>query len=123
MALFNGVLAELIKGSSTGGENAVLTGTSTVAPGDNVPGKGLIHAVLAVHVTGISGTLSVGVVSNIAGATFVVIGATGIATNGINFIGQSTASPISLPRISGVNFESAEDGTGFSATVVAFGEY
>jgi hypothetical protein len=123
MPSYNGRLSEtLIKGSSTGGEFAVLTGVSTASIVPSVPAKYLDSALFAVESQGVSGTFSAHVISRIGGATFVIAGVTGIAADGSSLMGLSTAI-VGVPRPSYVEFGSAEDGSGFTASVHMAGEY
>ncbi len=123
MASYNGFIAQLIKGSSTGGEFAVLTGVSRVATVSSaLPHKLLKDALVAVHTQGVSGTYAVEVVSSINGATFVIAGMTGIAADGGTVLGAS-GSPLTIPSPVSVTFSSAEDGAGFTSTVSVAGEY
>jgi hypothetical protein len=121
MSTYNGAVSSLIKGSSTGGENAVLDGISTSQVVNAVP-RGYYHnAMYGAVISGISGTISIDVVASIAGATYVVAGATGIATNGSFVFG--TTGGISSPRPAYVSWASAEDGSGFTGSVTLACEY
>lgn len=122
MSSFNGHISTLIKGSSTGGEFAVLDGVSTSVISDSVPAKFMKRAQFGVDTQGVSGTYSVHVISRIGGATFVVAGTTGIATDGSTLIG-STPSIAGVARPVYVEWASAEDGSGFSSSVFMAGDY
>ncbi len=122
MASFNGFVAQLIKGSSTGGEFAVFTGTSRGGVSNGIPQKILRDALIAVHTQGISGTYAVDVVSVIGGASFVIAGATGIAADGTTILGGS-GTVLTIPRPSFVAWSSAEDGAGFTSSVHICGNY
>lgn len=123
MARFNGHIVTFTKGSSTGGENAVLTGISASgAISDAVPAKHFRDAIFGVVTQGISGTYACHVVGAVGGATMVIAGQTGIAADGSSIIGTTT--PIAaIPRPAYVSFDSAEDGAGFTASVFMAAEY
>jgi len=122
MASFNGHISTLIKGSSTGGEFAVIDGVSTSTISDSAPAKFMKRAQFSVSTQGVSGTYSVHVVSRIGGATFVVAGVTGIAADGSTLIG-ATPSIAGVARPSYVEWASAEDGSGFTSSVFMAGDY
>lgn len=121
MPSFNGHLATLIKGSSTGGEDAVLTGVSASNVSNIVPAKFMKRSLCSVVTDGVSGTYSVHVIAAI-GTTFVTVGTTGIATNGITILG-STASYIPTAAPVQVEWASAEDSSGFTSSVFMAGDY
>jgi len=122
MGSYNGLVASLIKGSSTGGEFAVLDGVSTSSTVAAVPAKFLNRALYAVAIEGISGTISCHVIGAIGGATYVVVGTTGITANGTTLLGSSVTS-IGSPRPKYIEIASGEDGSGFTASVFLAGEY
>jgi len=122
MPKFNGLIASLTKGSSTGGEHALLTGTSLSPIGAMVPAKHFENAIFAVQTSGISGTYAVLVVGAVGGATFVIAGATGIGANGSTLLGTSVGVA-AAPRPAYVAFSSAEAATGFTSSVFMAGEY
>jgi len=117
---FNGVVSTFIKGSSTGGENAVLTGISDAPIVAGVPNSFAYQGWYGIHTVGISGTYSVEIVASIAGATYTVAGVTGIGANGSTIIG-STTLPTITARPAYVQFASAEDGSGFTSTITFAG--
>ena len=123
MPSYNGLISgPFIKGSSTGGEFAVLDGVSTHPIVAAVPAKYFDSALFAISTQGISGTYSAHVISSVNGATFVIAGATAIAADGSVLFGTSAAI-VGVPRPAYVEFASAEDGSGFTASVSMAGEY
>ena len=122
MGSYNGFVSSLIKGSSTGGEDAVLDGVSASSIVETIPAKFMNRAIYAATITGISGTISVNVIGSIGAATYVIAGVSGIATNGTHLIGSSTESGGS-PRPSSIEWASGEDGSGFTGSVFMAGEY
>ena len=131
MASYNGLVASMIKGSSTGGEFAVLDGISASNTVDNFPKRFFSHGQFAMTLHGMSGTISVDVVSSIGGASFVITGTTGYATDGNfvlpvqTFVGTSgvAVGNQGVPFPSYVSFGSGEDGSGLTASVFFAGEY
>jgi hypothetical protein len=119
MPTYNGFLTSLIKGQSGG---AVLTGLSYTTVAASVPAKHITNAMFGAVTSGISGAYAVQVVSSIGGCTYVVAGATGIATNGSTLFGSSTTVR-GAARPAYVQFSSAEDASGFTATIYMAGEY
>lgn len=123
MPSYNGRLSDtLIKGSSTGGEFAVLTGSSTAAIVSSAPAKYYDSALFAVTVQGVSGTFAAFVIGSVGGATYVIAGVTGIAADGSTLIGTSAAVQ-GVARPTHVEFQSAEDGCGFTASINMAAEY
>ena len=122
MASYNGFIAQLIKGSSTGGEFAVFTGVSRTGVSVALPHKMLKDALISVHTQGVSASYSVDVVCSINGATFVMAGVTGIAADGTNILGAS-GTPLTIPSPVFVTFSSSENAAGFTSTVSIVGEY
>ena len=122
MGSYNGFVSTLIKGSSTGGEFAVLDGVSTSSIAAAVPAKFMNRALFAASIGGISGTISIHIIGSIGGATYVVAGATGIATNGTHLLGSSVTS-IGAPRPAFIEWASGEDGSGFTGSIFLAGEY
>jgi len=128
MPMYNGLLATLIKGSSTGGEFAVLTGTSSVPPVAAVPAKMFKNPFMTVQTQGISGSYTVRVICSVGGSTFTIRGVS-VASNGTTLIGNTITSGnngahiFSMPRPSRVAFTSNVNGAGFTAHVYLCGEY
>jgi len=123
MPSYNGLLSgSFIKGSSTGGEYAVMTGSSTSVIADAVPMKYFNSALFGVEAAGISGGFAAFVISRIGGATFVIAGRTGITANGSFLMGSSSAI-VGVPRPAYVEWQSAVNLSGVTAHVYMAGEY
>jgi hypothetical protein len=125
MASYNGLLSSLIKGSSTGGEFAVLTGVSQAPIVSGFPAKHITQPMIGVLTTGISGTYSCHVIGAIGGCTFVVAGATGIASNGSTIFGSTSlvTGVLTAGRPAYCEFASAEDSSGFTSSVFVATQY
>ena len=132
MGSYNGVVASLTKGGNQG-VTTLLTGTSAVTVVDSVPQKWITRGFFAVSCTeGVSGTFSVNVVGAVGGATFLICGRTNISGVGsfpllnptwVGNSGSATTTNQGFPRPVLVNFDSAEDVSGFTASVWLAGEY
>ena len=129
MSNYNGLVALLTKGGDAG-VTTLLTGVSFVTVTGSMPGKMFNHGQFAVTCTeGVSGTFAVNVFGAVGGATFIIAGCTNISDVGsfpvpLIVYGQSgNHTGTGVPRPIGVNFESAEDVAGFSASVFFAGDY
>lgn len=122
MATFHGTVATIIKGSSTGGEDAVLDGVSASDAVSTIPDRWMNRALFMVETQGVSGTYSVHVISSVLGATFVIAGATGIAADGVVLLGSSIPIVgVAIPSYA--EWASGEDGSGFTSSVLMAGDY
>ena len=122
MAAYNGLLSSLTRGTTTGG-GQVLTGLSYTQIVDAMPQKWFNRAIFAVQSkVGHSGSFAVSVVSSINGATFVIAGRTGIGAVGSFVLGSSSAL-IGVPKPAYVQWASAIDASGFTASVSVAGDY
>ncbi len=128
MATYTGRLGQLIKGSSTGGEDAVLTGVSRVTglPA-NLPAM-LHRPLIGVESQGVSGSVVIQVVGNIGGCTAVFAEGT-VSADGGTVLGLTNPYPAgsidvqSIPRPSLIGFSTTTASSGFTSTVFIAGEY
>lgn len=129
MAHFNGFLTQLIKGSSTGGEFAVITGVSRVSVATAVPTKMFTQPIFGVETQGISGSFAVVVVSAVGGATAVFAESADITADGSTIVGLT--SPVlagsidvqACPRPVFVGYSTTTALSGFTSSVFMAGEY
>ena len=122
MPSFNGHIASFSKGTSTGGENAVLAGNSYVNVVAAVPQKLFKSAIFAGTVSGISGGFGLLVVGSVGGATMVIAGKTAISADG-SFVIGTTGGIAGVPRPRYIQYGSIADGAGFTTSIFMTGEY